>query len=278
MGISLQDRNGTRLADAPDSTARVDDADAVQRPERHRDRRLSVRLAALDVIALAGGWTAGWVTVAWATSGVAPAAAPQFDDIAVGVLASIACLVAFGLYRAPSHGARAAAPATLAQALAVAAVAVTGWQAVFGDAAPGLAVGAAGGGFLAVLTARYGFDVWLLGCRRQGRFLSPVILAGTRADTHALATFLDLNPETGFRAAGCVGSDDDASTVVDRRGRGARCRPDPPRRLRRCRRRGPGDPGDRRARRRQPHPDRRAARPADRTCRRSGCRSTSRAA
>ncbi len=210
MGISLQDRNGTRLADAPDSTARVDDAHAVQTPERHRDRRLSVRLAALDAAALAIGWTAGWVAVAWATSGTAPAAPPQVDDIAVGVIASVICLVAFGLYRAPSHGTRSAAPGTLAQALAVAAVAVTGWQAVFGDAAPGLAVGAAGGGFLAVLTARYGFDVWLLGCRRQGRFLSPVILAGTRTDTHALATFLDLNPETGFRAAGWVGSDDDA--------------------------------------------------------------------
>ena len=52
-----------------------------------------------------------------------------------------------------------------------------------GNAAPGLAVGAAGGGFLAVITARYGFDVWLLGCRRQGRFLSPGRAGGHRATT-----------------------------------------------------------------------------------------------
>ncbi len=176
-----------------------------------------MRLAVLDAVALTCGWTAGWVAAAWATSGAAPAPAPQVDDIAVGVISSIACLVAFGCYRSPSQGARSAGPSALAQALAVSAVAVTGWQAVVGDAAPGLAVGAAGGGLLAVLTTRYVFDVWLLGCRRQGRFLSPVILAGTPADTRALATFLDLNPETGFRTAGWIGGDDcsEAETPLD---------------------------------------------------------------
>ena len=214
VGISLQDRSEARQAGALDITARIERARVVDHRRQRRDRRLSGRLAALDAVALALGWSAGWVAVAWATSGPAPAASLQLDDIVVGVVASMVCFVAFGLYRAPSHGTRSAAPGTIAQALAVAAVAVTGWQAVVGDAAPGIAVGAAGGGFLAVLTGRYAFDVWLLGCRRHGRFLSPVVLAGTPEDTRALATFLDLNPETGFRAAGVVGGTDGADDDV----------------------------------------------------------------
>jgi lipopolysaccharide/colanic/teichoic acid biosynthesis glycosyltransferase/glycosyltransferase involved in cell wall biosynthesis len=66
-------------------------------------------------------------------------------------------------------------------------------------------VGAAGGGFVAVIVARYCFDVWLIGCRRQGRYLTPVVVAGTGRDATTLVEFLDLNPEAGFRAAGVVG-------------------------------------------------------------------------
>ena len=240
MGISLQGHSEARQAGAPDITARVERVRVVHHPRQRRDRRLSGRLAALDAVALALGWSAGWVAVAWATSGPAPAMSLQLDDIAVGVITSVACFVAFGLYRAPSHGTRSAAPGTIAQALGIAAVAVTGWQAVIGDAAPGLAVGAAGGGFVAVVTARYAFDVWLLGCRRQGRFLSPVVLAGTAEDTQALALFLDLNPETGFRAAGAVGGNDgtdtpDSTDEADGDAARARRTPTRPARPRSCR-------------------------------------------
>jgi exopolysaccharide biosynthesis polyprenyl glycosylphosphotransferase len=171
---------------------------------------LVARLAVVDVLALALGWSLGWVVAAAATSGPTPPAALQVDDIVVGIVASLACFAFFGLYRAPSHGTRSAAAGTTAQALAVAAVVVTGWQAVIGDAAPGLSVGAAGGGFLAVITARYCYDVWLIGKRRQGRHLTPVVVAGTARDTATLVEFLALNPEGGFRAAAAVGGRRDA--------------------------------------------------------------------
>ncbi|HEY7070361.1 MAG TPA: exopolysaccharide biosynthesis polyprenyl glycosylphosphotransferase [Acidimicrobiales bacterium] len=195
------------MAGAPGSEARIHTAQIINLNRRRRAPAVSLaaRLAILDVLALTVGWALGWVVAAAATSGPVPAPAVQFDDIAVGVGASLIAFAFFGLYRAPSHGTRSANAGAAAQAIAVAAVAVTGFQAVVGDAAPGLSVGAAGGGFLAVITARYCFDVWLIGCRRQGRYLTPVVVAGTAHDTAALVDFLALNPEAGFRAAATVG-------------------------------------------------------------------------
>ncbi|HET6952696.1 MAG TPA: exopolysaccharide biosynthesis polyprenyl glycosylphosphotransferase [Acidimicrobiales bacterium] len=190
------------------ATARFQGAATTTRRTRRR-RSFSVRLAArlglLDLAALAAGWALGWVVAGNATSAPVPAPALQLDDIAVGVAASLACFALLGLYRVPSHGTRSTSVGTAAQAVAVAAVVVTGWQAVIGNAAPGLSVGAAGGGFAAAILARYCFDVWLIGCRRQGRYLVPVVVAGTGRDAAALVEFLDLNPEAGFRAAGVVG-------------------------------------------------------------------------
>ena len=74
-------------------------------------------------------------------AGRCPLPRSQVDDIAVGVFASLVCFALFGLYRAPSHGTRSAAAGPAAQAIAVAAVTVTGFQAVVGNAAPGLSVG-----------------------------------------------------------------------------------------------------------------------------------------
>jgi exopolysaccharide biosynthesis polyprenyl glycosylphosphotransferase len=211
VGLSLQDRAGRRPARAPRLAAQPDEATTIglRRRRRSGGDGLAARLVALDVVALTAGWSLGWIVAAAATAGPVPPKALQVDDILVGVVASLVCFAFFGLYRAPSHGTRSAAVGTAAQAIAVAAVVVTGWQAVFGDAAPGLSVGAAGGGFLAVITVRYCFDVWLIGCRRQGRYLSPVVLAGNTHDTAALAEFLELNPEAGFQAAACVGGSDD---------------------------------------------------------------------
>jgi lipopolysaccharide/colanic/teichoic acid biosynthesis glycosyltransferase/glycosyltransferase involved in cell wall biosynthesis len=207
VGISLPDRHGARQAGVPEVATRLRSAHITERRRRPRSFRvgLAARLALLDVAALAVGWSLGWVVAAAATSAPVPAPALQFDDIAVGVVASLVCFALFGLYRAPSHGTRSTAVGTAAQAIAVAAVTVTGWQAVVGNAAPGLSVGAAGGGFVAVIVARYCFDVWLIGCRRQGHYLTPVVVAGTGRDATALVEFLDLNPEAGFRAAGVVG-------------------------------------------------------------------------
>lgn len=171
VGLSLHDRLGQRQAGAPEATTRVDRAhtlDVGLRRPRRRGSGLLTRLAALDVAALVVGWSAGWIVAATTTSGPASPASVQVDDIAVGVVVSFACFAAFGLYRAHSHGSRSTAPGAAARAIGVAAVAVTGWQAVVGDAAPGLAVGAAGGALLAVIAARYLFDVWLIGCRRRG--------------------------------------------------------------------------------------------------------------
>lgn len=206
MGLTLHDRIAVRQAGAPGSSAYPQGARTIDNSRRRRGAGgLVARLAVLDVMALAIGWTTGWVVAAAATSGPAPPSTPQPDDIAVGVLASVVCFALIGLYRAHSHGSRSAAPGLTAQAVAVAAVTVTGWQAVIGDAAPGLAVGAAGGGFVAVLTSRYLFDVWLIGCRRKGLYLIPVVVAGTPQDADALVNFLELNPEAGFRAAAAVG-------------------------------------------------------------------------
>jgi exopolysaccharide biosynthesis polyprenyl glycosylphosphotransferase len=205
VGLSLQDRDGQHLAGAPVVAHSAQIIRLTRRRRRHNGASLATRLATLDVLALLAGWVLGWIGVAAITSGPVPPEAVQVDDILVGVSASLVCFAFFGLYRAPSHGTRSAAAGTAAQALAVAAVAVTGWQAIVGDAAPGLSVGAAAGGFVAVITARYCFDVWLIGCRRQGRFLTPVVVAGTAHGAAALAEFLELNPEAGFRAAASVG-------------------------------------------------------------------------
>jgi exopolysaccharide biosynthesis polyprenyl glycosylphosphotransferase len=207
VGLPLEDRSGRNLAGALSLESRVHNAQVIDLT-RHRRKAgvsLAARLAVLDVAALTLGWAFGWIIAAAATSGPVPAPALQFDDIVVGIVASLVAFVLFGLYRAPSHGTRAAAAGPAAQAVAVAAVTVTGFQAVVGNAAPGLSVGAAGGGFLAVITARYCFDVWLIGCRRQGRYLTPVVVAGTAHDTAALVEFLAVNPEAGFRAAASVG-------------------------------------------------------------------------
>jgi len=193
------------LVAQPGKVSRID----LGRRRRAVGASLAARLVPIDLAALLVGWTLGWIVAAWATAGPVPPKALQLDDILVGVVASVASFAFFGLYRAPSHGTRSAAAGTAAQAVAVAAVVVTGWQAVVGDAAPGLSVGAAGGGFLAVITARYCFDVWLIGCRRQGRYLTPVVVAGNATDTATLADFLQLNPEAGFRAAAWVGGSDD---------------------------------------------------------------------
>ena len=156
MGLSLHDRSVTRQAGASDTSTgaprarrRSHSATSTRRAPLAAPRRARRRGVGHRVVDRMGGRGEGHERP---RTGAAPCKSTTSSSAS---LASIVCFVAFGLYRAPSHGTRAAAPGAVAQAIAVAAVAVTGWQAVFGDAAPGLAVGAAGGGFLAVITARY---------------------------------------------------------------------------------------------------------------------------
>jgi exopolysaccharide biosynthesis polyprenyl glycosylphosphotransferase len=175
-------------------------------PDRaHHRPGLEHRLVAVDAVALVAGWSAGWVLGHGGRG--APLAAPDIGlaMIAVGVVATVACAGAAGLYRPPVNGIRAGALGRLVRSTGLAAGIVVLWQAVVGDAAPRLLLGGVAGALVATVAARCGFDVWLIRRRERGELRTAVVVAGDAADARALVDHLRLYPEAGLHACAVVG-------------------------------------------------------------------------
>jgi exopolysaccharide biosynthesis polyprenyl glycosylphosphotransferase len=192
----------TREAERPTASATTE---AVPVASDHESATLRVRLLAIDVITLVVGWTVGGV-LGHAGSGtpyVGLTTGPGM--IAVGVVATVACFAAGGLYRSPLNGIRCGAVGRLVQSTGVAAVIVIVWQGMLADTEPRVALSAVAAATVLNLAARCGFDAWLVARREQGDFRTAVVVAGERRETTSLVEFLRLNPESGFRATAVVG-------------------------------------------------------------------------
>jgi exopolysaccharide biosynthesis polyprenyl glycosylphosphotransferase len=184
----------------------ADRAVYLRAPQARLGRRPGVlrrRLVAVDVVSLLVGWWLGWVIGRGDTPLVA--LSTGLGVITVGVVASIVCFAAVGLYRLPVEGIRSGALGRLLHCAGVAAMIVVVWQAVLGDVVPGLVLGSVGVALAVTVIARYGFDVWLVGRRAHGDFHTTVVVAGAAVETATLVEFLQLNPEAGFHAIATVG-------------------------------------------------------------------------
>jgi exopolysaccharide biosynthesis polyprenyl glycosylphosphotransferase len=168
-------------------------------------RRSVVRrwLVAVDVVVLVVGWGLGGVVGGGGVPFVALGSGVGL--VVVGVVASVGCFWAVGLYRLPVSGVRSGGLGRLLQGMTMAALVVVVWQAGLGDVVPGLVVGSVGAALAVSVVARYGFDVWLVARRARGDFRTSVVVAGSATETATLVEFLELNPEAGFHAAAVVG-------------------------------------------------------------------------
>jgi exopolysaccharide biosynthesis polyprenyl glycosylphosphotransferase len=195
---SLESEHGT-------SRGAVDRAAAwgVQETPRGHPSVVRRRLIAVDLVALAVGWSAGWAIGREGTP--LTALSTGIGMIAVGVVATVVCFAAARLYRDPLNGIRSGALTRLLQSVGAAAMITIVWQAALDDVVPRLVVSAVGAALVAATIGRYGFDVWLTGRRARGDLRTAVVLAGTASETAALVEFLDLNPEAGFVATATVG-------------------------------------------------------------------------
>jgi exopolysaccharide biosynthesis polyprenyl glycosylphosphotransferase len=125
--------------------------------------------------------------------------------VAVGLATSLVCLCVARMYRPPIDAIRSGSAGRLVQTMGAAALVIIAWQAALDDVAPRLVLWSVAGALVAIVGARYGFDVWLIGRRSRGEFRTTVVVAGTATETAAVLEFLELNPETGFAAAATVG-------------------------------------------------------------------------
>ena len=153
---------------------------------------------AVDAAALVVGWSAGWVIGSAGTGRPLLALSTGLGMIAVGVVATIACLITAGVYRPPVNGIRSGALGRQVRSMGLAAVVVIVWQGIVGDAAPRLALSAVAVGLVATVIARSAFDVWLISRRERGEFRTAVVVAGVAGEATRLVDFLELNPEAGF--------------------------------------------------------------------------------
>jgi exopolysaccharide biosynthesis polyprenyl glycosylphosphotransferase len=177
--------------------------DAYQPVSRHHPSAVRRRLMAVDVLSSLVGWWMGWVIAGGGTSLLAMSTGVGL--IAIGVVATIACLSVVGMYRLPVAGIRTGALGRLLQVTAMAALIVIIWQASLDDVVPELVLGSVGAALVASAIARYVFDVWLIGRRVRGHFSTAVVVAGAAIETATLVRFLQINPEAGFRATAIVG-------------------------------------------------------------------------
>jgi exopolysaccharide biosynthesis polyprenyl glycosylphosphotransferase len=176
--------------------------------------KLRARLLAIDVATLAVGWIVGG---AIGNAGSDTRYVPLTTGtgmIVVGVVATMACFAAAGLYRTPLNGIRSGALGRLVQSTGMAAVIVIVWQGMLADTEPRVALSAVAAAAVLNLTARCGFDAWLVARRERGQFRSAVVLAGAPRETTALLEFLRTNPESGFRATAVVGGRPDRSAEL----------------------------------------------------------------
>jgi exopolysaccharide biosynthesis polyprenyl glycosylphosphotransferase len=174
-----------------------------QRARGRRSDGLRGRLLAVDVVSLLLGWSVGWLMAGRGEPLIV--GATGIGTIAVGVLATLGCYSAAGLYRAPLSGARAVALGRLVLGSAVAVAIVLCWQAALNKVALGVVLGSAASALAIAAVARYGFDVWLVGRRGRGDYRVGVVVAGTSTESAALVALLELNPEAGFHATAVVG-------------------------------------------------------------------------
>jgi exopolysaccharide biosynthesis polyprenyl glycosylphosphotransferase len=175
-------------------------------PQRGSHRLRSAgrwRLIGVDVTSLLVGWWVGWLVADAGTPLLALSAGVGL--MAAGVVATIACFYVVGLYRLPVTGIRSGALSRLLQAMTMAAMIIVIWQASLDDVAPKPVLSSMVAALLASVVARYGFDVWLIGRRASGSLGVPVVVGGTAIETASLVEFLQLNPESGFRATAIIG-------------------------------------------------------------------------
>ena len=161
------------------------------------------RLVAVDVVSLLIGWLVGWAIGGGDTSLLA--SSTGMGLIAVGVVATVICFSAVGLYRLPVNGVRSGALGRLLQSMTLAAMVTIIWQASLADVVPDLVLSSVAAALIATAIARYGFDVWLIGRRARGDFRTAVVVAGSATETATVVEFLELNPEAGFRVTAIVG-------------------------------------------------------------------------
>jgi exopolysaccharide biosynthesis polyprenyl glycosylphosphotransferase len=179
------------------------DWSARQRVSRRPPAVSHRRLIGLDILSLLTGWWVGWIIAGAGSPFLALSSGGGL--IATGVAANVACFHAVGLYRLPVNGVRSGALGRLLHATIVAAMIVLVWQASLRDVVPEMVLTSVVAALVAVVIARYGFDVWLIGRRACGELGIPVVVAGVAIETAALVEFLQLNPEAGFRATAIVG-------------------------------------------------------------------------
>jgi exopolysaccharide biosynthesis polyprenyl glycosylphosphotransferase len=122
-----------------------------------------------------------------------------------GITASLLFLALAGLYREPVNPVRSPAPGRILRALALAVLTVTMGQSLLGTADPLRVAGAGAVALVAVILARYGFELWLQSGREDGRLRTRVVVAGSASETASIVEFLGVNPEAGLLPTAIVG-------------------------------------------------------------------------
>jgi exopolysaccharide biosynthesis polyprenyl glycosylphosphotransferase len=161
------------------------------------------RLIATDVASLLVGWSAGWAI--GRGNAAVTAAGTGIGMLAVGLATSLVCLCVLRMYQPPFDAIRSGVVGRLIQTMSVAALVIIAWQAALDDVVPQLVFWSVAGALVAIVAARYAFDVWLIERHSRGEFCTTVVVAGVAMETAAVLEFLELNPETGFAAAATVG-------------------------------------------------------------------------
>jgi exopolysaccharide biosynthesis polyprenyl glycosylphosphotransferase len=164
-------------------------------------------LVGLDTAALTASWVVATELVPFKAQSTA---AILFSAMAF-VAGGLVVFSAMGLYRARVCNLRTVEYAQLAKSCALVALLALAVTAVFHTAGRReIAVGTTLA-FLLTVVLRSGYRAWLTNQRRLGRYVRPVLLFGSGSESAEIAALLAEHPELGYRTAGVVGDEREAT-------------------------------------------------------------------